>query len=555
MRKFLLPLLLLMPCFGMAQEQRTIQLDEAGTLDQQISEEEKYSITDLTITGNVNGKDFILLRDMAGAKNVSTKTDGKLASLDLSGASIVASDDVYFAYAGMSYKTSDNVVGPYLFLNADKLVNLKLPVNITEIGTQAFGGCTNVSAITIPEGVTTLGVAPFLLCNSITSIEVPNSVTAMGIGTFQRMEALQEVKLGNGITELDNSIFVADDKLKKVSLGKNLLREGFDPVVFYTLVGIEEIVVDEENPSIRSVDGVLFLKDLSEIISYPNARQADVYEIPAECSLVGPYSFCLNKGVKKVVIPSTVGEIQYSAFASSNIEEFEINEGVAYICEAAFSGLDKCAILHIPASAEFIEPAAFSFSYGLENIEVDENNPSYASRDGIFYDKSLSTLLAYPGGRLDESYTTEPGVTTIGPMAFAGDINLTSVTLSEDINCIQDMAFTQTEALIEVYCMPTNLTDVETYAFLSETLMAEGTLYVPEGTLDFYNAQSWVYSVEDEMPFFAQVKEMEGEGIESTPASTDTAIQIYDTAGRKLQTPRRGLNIVQQGDRVIKVLR
>ena len=167
MRKFLLPLLLLMPCFGMAQEQRTIQLDEAGTLDQQISEEEKYSITDLTITGNVNGKDFILLRDMAGAKNVSTKTDGKLASLDLSGASIVASDDVYFAYAGMSYKTSDNVVGPYLFLNADKLVNLKLPVNITEIGTQAFGGCTNVSAITIPEGVTTLGMAPFLLCNQL----------------------------------------------------------------------------------------------------------------------------------------------------------------------------------------------------------------------------------------------------------------------------------------------------------------------------------------------------------------------------------------------------
>ena len=50
MRKFLLPLLLLMPCLGMAQEQRTIQLDEAGTLDQQISEEEKYSITDGTIT-------------------------------------------------------------------------------------------------------------------------------------------------------------------------------------------------------------------------------------------------------------------------------------------------------------------------------------------------------------------------------------------------------------------------------------------------------------------------------------------------------------------------
>lgn len=555
MRKFLLPLMLLLPCAAMAQEQRTIHLDEAGTLDQQISEEEKYNITDLTITGNLNGKDFILLRDMAGSKNVSTKTDGKLASLDLSGASIVASDDVYFAYAGMSYTTSDNVMGAYIFLNADKLTQLKLPVNITEIGSQAFGGCTSVGNIVIPDGVTTLGVAPFLLCNSITTIEVPNSVTSMGIGTFQRMENLEEVVLGDGITEFDNSIFVTDDNLRKVTLGKNLLREGFDPVVFYTLQAIEEIVVDEENPSLKSVDGVLFMKDMSEIISYPVAKQADVYEIPAECSLVGPYSFCLNKGVKKVVVPSTVSEIQYSAFASSNIEEFEIHEGVSYICEAAFSGLDKCANLHIPASAVEIEPATFSFSYGLENIEVDENNPAYASRNGVFFDKEMTTLLAYPGGRLDESYTTEPGVTTIGPMAFAGDINLTSVTLSEDINCIQDMAFTQTEALIEVYCMPTNLTDVETYAFLSETLMAEGTLYVPEGTLDFYNAQSWVYSVEDGMPFFAQVKEMEGEGIESTPASTDTAIQIYDTAGRKLQTPRRGLNIVQQGDRVIKVLR
>ena len=48
------------------QAQTVVSLDKAGTLSKKISSAEKYEITNLKISGPLNGTDFILLRDMAG---------------------------------------------------------------------------------------------------------------------------------------------------------------------------------------------------------------------------------------------------------------------------------------------------------------------------------------------------------------------------------------------------------------------------------------------------------------------------------------------------------
>ena len=49
-----------------AQVKRTVNVATAGTLSTLISDGEKYTIDELTLTGNLNGTDFRLLRDMAG---------------------------------------------------------------------------------------------------------------------------------------------------------------------------------------------------------------------------------------------------------------------------------------------------------------------------------------------------------------------------------------------------------------------------------------------------------------------------------------------------------
>ena len=65
-KKILLFLLMLMPIMASAQTSRTIHVATAGTLSTLISEDEKYQIEELTLTGELNGSDIRFIRNMSG---------------------------------------------------------------------------------------------------------------------------------------------------------------------------------------------------------------------------------------------------------------------------------------------------------------------------------------------------------------------------------------------------------------------------------------------------------------------------------------------------------
>ena len=88
---------LLIACLSALADEttKTVTLTEAGTLSTAVGDE-KNTITNLTVSGPINGADILCLREMAGSDVNGTATDGKLAVLDLTGANIVASDDNYY---------------------------------------------------------------------------------------------------------------------------------------------------------------------------------------------------------------------------------------------------------------------------------------------------------------------------------------------------------------------------------------------------------------------------------------------------------------------------
>ena len=67
-----------------------------GQLSSKIDPSEKLTITELSITGPLNGADILYIREMAGAGyQSSSTTDGKLVSLNLQNASIVDGGEYY----------------------------------------------------------------------------------------------------------------------------------------------------------------------------------------------------------------------------------------------------------------------------------------------------------------------------------------------------------------------------------------------------------------------------------------------------------------------------
>ena len=108
---------------GLITEQITIKLDEAGTLPDKISANEKNLITNLKIVGKINGTDLKFIREMAGRDFNGEKTDGKLSILDLSEAKIVAGGDAYFQSSKKFY-TSNDKLGNYAFFGCSGLTSL-----------------------------------------------------------------------------------------------------------------------------------------------------------------------------------------------------------------------------------------------------------------------------------------------------------------------------------------------------------------------------------------------------------------------------------------------
>ena len=136
-----------------SQNKRTINVVTAGTLSNLISEQEKYQIEELKLTGELNGTDFHLIREMAGIITYINKddlprrcnkiTNGKLKILDLSDVEIKSGGKAYY-YANSEESnefydcyTRQNKVTYGIFAYTE-LESIILPYSITEIHRGAF---------------------------------------------------------------------------------------------------------------------------------------------------------------------------------------------------------------------------------------------------------------------------------------------------------------------------------------------------------------------------------------------------------------------------------
>lgn len=174
---------------GLITRQVTLKLDEAGTLPNMISYDQKNLITNMKIVGKINGTDLKFIREMAGRDVNGGKTDGKLSILDLSEAKIVAGGDAYVRFSE-NYYTSNDKLGDYAFSGCSGLTSLTLPSSVTSIGNYAFYGCSGLTSLIIPSGVTSIGKWAFRGCSGLTSIYVyPENLPELGIDIFNGCDA------------------------------------------------------------------------------------------------------------------------------------------------------------------------------------------------------------------------------------------------------------------------------------------------------------------------------------------------------------------------------
>ena len=200
---------------------------------------------------------------------------------------------------------------------------------------------------------------------------------------------------------------------------------------------------------------------------------------------IGEFAFQQCSGITSINIPNSVTSIQQGAFSNcSGLSSITIPSSVTSIENTAFWGCSGLTSINIPSSVTSIGVNVFYGCSGLTDITVDSSNPSFCSESGVLFNKDKTTLIYYPLGKTDSSYTIPDGVTVIEQYAFYCNSKLTSVTIPSSVTSIGESAFQHCTRLTSI-TIPNGVISIGNFAFGSCTGLTSIT--IPNGVISIGN--------------------------------------------------------------------
>lgn len=373
------------------------------------------------------------------------------------------------------------------------ITEFALPKGLKYLDLHVFYCCNSLQHLTLPASLETL-VFPYFYTSNLTNIQVaegnlhfaaedgvvfdkametllfcpqgrtgsytvPDTVTAIAMNAFSGC-ALSEIILPEGLTEISPSAFSECTKLKTVLLPKSLTT--IDSSAFSASPALTSIEVAEGNPNFVSVDGVLYTRDMTELLVYPMAKPDREYALPETVTAgwylpltctnletlhipagVQGYNFAHFEGEKEIYFsgtakdwlclfqrtawPSVTPTVHFSEDAAEDtLREgdyaYTLSQGEAVIRRY----LGKDSRIAVPETlggcpVTEIAPRAFSFLGTAEEITLPEGIRTIGEQ--AFYGSSLSTV-SIPATAAE-----------IGPEAFTFCDKLESITVSAANPC------------------------------------------------------------------------------------------------------------------------
>ena len=396
-------------------------------------------------------------------------------------------------YDGSTYSVT--TIGEYAFGWCEALTSVEMP-SVTTIGEYAFGWCEALTSVEMPS-VTTIGDYAFYYCNALTSVSMPSVVT-IGEDAFYTCSSLTSVSMPSATT-IGDYAFEYCSTLTSVEMpavatigedafyGCSALTSIYLPASCASIDGnpfiecgaLKGIVVDEDNPNFSSYDGVLYDKNVETLLACPGSKS--FIDIPSSVTTIGEDAFGACSALTSVEMPAVTAIGDYAFYECSSLTSISM-PSVTTIGNSAFERCSALTSVEMP-SVTTIGDYAFNSCSALTSVSM-------------------------------------PSVTTIGDGAFYYCSALTSIDIPASVSMIDDYAFTACSSLTSVYCHWED--PLECDPWFEETVLANATLYVPDGCVDAYRAvKPW--------SDFANIEEGGYSGIADTPGS-GLSVKVIDGA-------------------------
>lgn len=384
-------------------------------------------------------------------------------------------------------------IGANAFYNCTSISSIVLPDSINSLDATAFSGCSNIKNISLPatfillipkanlqEIIITSGQnipeRAFYNCSQLTKVVLPKSITDIGNNAFYGCTSLSYLEwnanecisagsktypifancsnlstivFGNDVTTIPAYAFYGCNAISSLKIPKNVINIGTD--AFAGCANLANIEVESQNNVYAAIDNCLIDKSNKRIIL--GCKNSIIPSNGSVTSILdNAFDGCI--GLKNITIPGLISTIGNRAFANcSGLSNVTIENGTTVIGQGAFSGCTTLSSISIPQSIVEIGANAFENCSRLNYVYITDlgnwcqirfanqkSNPSgslYLNQERLtsaVIPSTVSAISAYAfyGHSELQKITIPTSVTTIGENAFENctglaDVNIASI--------------------------------------------------------------------------------------------------------------------------------
>ena len=268
-----------------------------------------------------------------------------------------------------------------------------VPESVLTIGQRAFAH-SRLNQVSLPEGLTKIEVSAFAGCVA-PEIILPESLSVIGDYAFNICSNLVNINIPDGVKKIGNLVF-----------------DGCNSLL--------DITVEESNANYSSMDGILFNKDKSTLIKYPEGKLDGSYIIPNTVTTIEWYGFDHSQ-FTEITIPASVTNIGWYVFKNcenlKKIIDYSIEPQT--IDANVFKDVSEDVTVYVAKGSKEAYSQAENWNRFSNFVELPAVGDTFTSGDFLY------TVLS--------SEEFEVSVAAADPEALAGDVEIPAVADNEGL--------------------------------------------------------------------------------------------------------------------------
>ena len=355
------------------------------------------------------------------------------------------------------------------------LTEIEIPGTSTNIGSQTFENCTNLSLATLNNGIKNIGGNCFKDCESLITISIPGTVDSIGDNTFDGCTSLSSLTFAAGENELYIPYF-SHSPLKTLRIGRNLKYAfGEDASPFKDKTTLTRVAFTGNfvtNLYNNLFDGCTGITSIS---------------LPETLQSINGYAFRNCSKLSEIVVPEGVTTVGEHCFENCiSLTSVSLPTTLKVLENHLFNNCNKLESFVFQPTMDTVEEHCFDQCLSLKNLRFDDGTSTitFSTVVSMFGDSPLENM--YVGRNID--YTLIEGKENEAP--FYNRSTLTNVTISDKgrVTYLKPYFIYGASTLPSIN-VPDNVQEIGMYAFaecssLEEAVLSKNLSLIDEGLFD-----------------------------------------------------------------------